>query len=104
MSSTPSPSASASFSLVARDLSREHGPFTVLDHVDVAVGPRTRLGVVGPNGVGKTTLLRLLAGIDPPDRGSVVKMPPDLRVGYLPQEPDRSDETVLAALARRTGV
>jgi ATPase subunit of ABC transporter with duplicated ATPase domains len=95
---------SSSFSLVARDLARERGPFTVLDRVDVAIGPRTRLGVVGPNGVGKTTLLRLLAGLERPDRGTITKTPPTLRVGYLAQEPDRSDETLLAFLGRRTGV
>jgi ATPase subunit of ABC transporter with duplicated ATPase domains len=103
-SSSSSSASRSSFSLVARDLARAHGSFTVLDAVDVAVGPRTRLGVVGPNGVGKTTLLRLLAGIDRPDRGTVTRTPPSLQVGYLPQEPDRSDETLLAFLARRTGV
>jgi ATPase subunit of ABC transporter with duplicated ATPase domains len=101
MSSTSSP---ASFSLVARDLARERGAFTVLDAVDVAIGPRTRLGVVGPNGVGKTTLLRLLAGLDRPDRGTVTATPPSLRVGYLAQEPERGEETLLQVLARRTGV
>jgi len=100
----PSPSAPSSFSLVARNLAREHGPHTVLDRVDVSVGPRTRLGVVGPNGVGKTTLLRILAGQERPDRGSVTTTPPNVRVGYLAQEPERRDETVLAFLARRTGV
>jgi ATPase subunit of ABC transporter with duplicated ATPase domains len=104
MPSSSSSSSSSSFSLVARDLARAHGSFTVLDAVDVAVGPRSRLGVVGPNGVGKTTLLRLLAGIDRPDRGTVTRTPPSLQVGYLPQEPDRSDETLLAFLGRRTGV
>ena len=100
-----SSSSSSSFSLVARDLARAHGAFTVLDAVDVAVGPRTRLGVVGPNGVGKTTLLRVLAGLDRPDRGTVTRTPPTLHVGYLPQEPERArDETLLAFLARRTGV
>jgi len=102
--SSSSSSPSSSFSLVARGLASAHGSFTVLDAVDVAVGPRTRLGVVGPNGVGKTTLLRLLAGIDLPDRGTVTRTPPSLRVGYLPQEPDRGDETLLAFLGRRTGV
>jgi ATPase subunit of ABC transporter with duplicated ATPase domains len=96
--------APSSFSLTARGLTRSRGSFTVLDGVDVAVGPRTRLGVVGPNGVGKTTLLRLLAGLDVADRGSIVCTPPGLRVGYLPQEPERSDETLAAFLARRTGV
>src|SRR5437868_773152 len=100
----PSSSSSSSFSLVARDLAREHGSFTVLDGVDVSIGPRTRLGVVGPNGVGKTTLLRLLAGIDQPDRGTVTSTPPSVRVGYLPQEPERGDEPLLEFLRRRTGV
>jgi ATPase subunit of ABC transporter with duplicated ATPase domains len=98
-------SPSPFFSLVARDLARSRGGLTVLDGVDVTVGPRTRLGVVGPNGVGKTTLLRLLAGLDRPDRGSVTRTPPSARVGYLPQEPERSEhETLLEFLGRRSGV
>src|SRR3954468_21526724 len=101
--SSPS-SAPSSFSLVARDLAREHGPHTVLDRVDVSIGPRTRLGVVGPNGVGKSTLLRILARSEPHDRVSISATPPNLRVGYLAQEPERRDETVLEFLARRTGV
>ncbi len=100
----PSAVSTSSFSLVARDLRKTRAGVTVLEAVDVAVGPRTRLGVVGPNGVGKTTLLRLLAGLDRPDRGSIVAAPPSLRVGYLPQEPERSLETLTAFLARRTGV
>jgi ATPase subunit of ABC transporter with duplicated ATPase domains len=103
-SSSSSRSSSSSFSLVARDLARERGSHTVLDGVDVAIGPRTRLGVVGPNGVGKTTFLRILAGEDVPDRGSVTATPPTLRIGYLAQEPDRRPETLLELLARRAGV
>jgi len=95
---------STSFSLVARGLGRERGPHTVLHDVDVSVGPRTRLGVVGPNGVGKSTLLRILAGHESPDRGSLTATPPSLRVGSLAQEPERRDETLLAFLSRRTGV
>jgi len=94
----------SSFSLLARDVARRRADAFVLDGVDLHVGPRTRLGVVGPNGVGKTTLLRILAGLDAPDRGEVVRTPPDLRVGYLAQERERADEPLLAFLARRTGV
>jgi len=95
----------SSFSLVARGLTTSRGGTTVLDAVDVDVGPGSRLGVVGPNGVGKTTLLRLLARLDLPDAGSVTATPAALRVGYLPQQPERGrDETVLDYLRRRSGV
>ncbi|MGH9049838.1 MAG: ABC-F family ATP-binding cassette domain-containing protein [Acidimicrobiia bacterium] len=94
-----------SFSLVARDLARSFCDHVVLDGVALSIGPRTRVGVVGPNGAGKTTLLRLLARLDRPDRGSITLAPPTLRVGYLPQEPDRrAGETLVAYLARRVGV
>jgi ATPase subunit of ABC transporter with duplicated ATPase domains len=69
-------------------VARRHGAQTVLDGVDLVVGPRARLGVVGPNGVGKSTLLRLLAGLEPPDAGTVSRAPGRLTAGYLPQEPD----------------
>jgi ATPase subunit of ABC transporter with duplicated ATPase domains len=90
--------------LAARSLTKHHGDQVVLDGVSLVVSPGARIGVVGPNGSGKSTLLRLLAGLDAPDRGRVERLPV-LTVGYLPQEPDvRPDETLLAYLARRTGV
>jgi ATPase subunit of ABC transporter with duplicated ATPase domains len=86
-------------------VARRHGAQTVLEAVDLVVGPRARLGLVGPNGVGKSTLLRLLAGIELPDAGTVTWAPERLTCGYLPQEPDaRAGETLLGFLARRTGV
>ncbi|HEX8581930.1 MAG TPA: ABC-F family ATP-binding cassette domain-containing protein [Acidimicrobiales bacterium] len=92
-------------SLTAVDVSVAFGGATVLDAVSVAVGPRSRVGVVGPNGVGKSTLLRVLAGQRSPDAGRVVRVPPTATVGYLPQEPERrAGETLRAHLARRTGV
>jgi ATPase subunit of ABC transporter with duplicated ATPase domains len=97
----PAPGAT----LVATDVTRSHGAFVVLDGVSVVVGPRSRIGVVGSNGVGKTTLLRVLAGLESPDTGRVTLAPPTLNVGYLPQETEaRSGETLAAYLARRTGV
>src|SRR3954467_13650171 len=86
-------------------VSRHHGAAVVLDDVSLSVGPESRIGVVGPNGIGKSTLLRILAGMEVPDGGGVERAPASLTVGYLPQEPDaRPGETLAAYPARRTGV
>ena len=91
--------------LLARDVTVSFGDHLVLDAVDVGLAARDRVGVVGPNGTGKTTLLRVLGGLHVPDRGSVSLAPPSATVGYLPQEPERrAGETVRAFFARRTGV
>ncbi|MBA2438072.1 MAG: ABC-F family ATP-binding cassette domain-containing protein [Acidimicrobiia bacterium] len=101
----PIPSPRSGATLVATDLVRFHGAAPILDGVSLTVAPGTRLGVVGPNGVGKTTLLRILAGLDQPDGGRLTLAPPSLTVGYLPQEAEPvPGETLLAFLARRTGV
>jgi ATPase subunit of ABC transporter with duplicated ATPase domains len=90
--------------LVARDLRSDRAGRTVLDGVSVTVGPDSRIGVTGPNGVGKSTLLRLLAGIDTPDGGAITLDPPSATVGYLAQEHERlPGETVRGLLTRRTG-
>jgi ATPase subunit of ABC transporter with duplicated ATPase domains len=89
--------------LAANDISVHRGADAILERVSLAVTPGSRIGVVGPNGRGKTTLLRALAGLEELDSGSVTRNPPSLRVGYLPQERNLlRDETVLAYLERRT--
>ena len=69
--------------LVARDLTMTYRDRRVLDGVSVTGSAGQRLGLVGENGVGKATLLQLLAGVEKPDSGDVSR-PAD--TGFLPQE------------------
>ena len=90
--------------LLAQHLHYERAGVVVLDDVSLTVGPATCLGVVGPNGVGKSTLLQLLAGVLRPDAGRVQLDPPGATVGYLHQEHvPVPGETVRDALVRQTG-
>ncbi|GAA2656850.1 ABC-F family ATP-binding cassette domain-containing protein [Streptomyces aculeolatus] len=69
--------------LLAHDIVRSLGGRRVLDGVSLTASPGHRIGLIGENGVGKSTLLRLLAGVDEPDSGSVTR-PEGL--GFLHQE------------------
>ncbi len=76
-------SLSALSPLVATNLIHSYGDRTVLSGVDLLASPGEPVGLVGENGVGKSTMLRLLAGVEVADAGSV-RRPADL--GYLAQE------------------
>ena len=77
----------------------------VLRDVSFTVGPRGCLGVTGPNGVGKSTLLQLLAGLLEPSSGVVALSPPLATIGYLTQEHQlKSGESVRDHIMRLTGV
>ena len=58
----------------------------VLDDVTLAFLPGAKIGVAGPNGMGKSTLLRMMAGLEPPSNGEV-RLMPGYSAGILPQEP-----------------
>jgi ATP-binding cassette ChvD family protein len=58
----------------------------VLDDVTLAFLPGAKIGVVGPNGMGKSTLLRMMGGLESPSNGEV-RLMPGYSVGILPQEP-----------------
>ncbi|MGW4164588.1 ABC-F family ATP-binding cassette domain-containing protein [Streptomyces sp. NPDC004788] len=82
--------------LLAHDLVRDLGGRRVLDGFSLTASPGHRIGLIGENGVGKSTLLRVLAGVDAPDAGSVTR-PGSL--GFLHQEmPFDAGSSVAAVL------
>ena len=81
--------------LVGRDLAKAYSDHVVLDGLELVANAGEPLGVVGENGVGKSTLLRLLSGLEQPDAGSVNR-PTEL--AYLPQEPEFPSEATVASV------
>jgi len=66
-------------------LARVHGGRAIFSGLSWSIQDREKIGLVGPNGVGKSTLLRTLAGLEPPDGGALT-LRRGTRVAYLPQE------------------
>ena len=70
----------------------------VFDHTDFSVNEGEKIGIIGVNGTGKSTLLRVIAGLEEPDEGTVTKGR-NVVIHYLPQKPDLPEEsTVLEAV------
>ncbi|MBR5176346.1 MAG: ABC-F family ATP-binding cassette domain-containing protein [Bacteroidales bacterium] len=61
-----------------------YGGFTLLDAIDFHISENDKIGLVGKNGAGKSTIMKLICGLQTPTSGSVEK-PNDIRIGYLPQ-------------------
>src|SRR5215212_884013 len=91
--------------ITLRNVSVGFGARAVLAGVDFVVGSGDRVGVVAPNGVGKSTLLKVFAGDLAPESGVVLRAPASASVVRLSQEPEvRGTESLHDHLARRTGV
>src|SRR5215217_7434610 len=76
-------------------VSKDYGLRPILENVSLGLDSADRVGVVGVNGSGKTTFLRLVAGEERPDGGRII-LADGVTVGYLPQNPPyAAEETVL---------
>lgn len=73
--------------IAVKDLTKSYGDREILKPMSFTVHRNARIGVLGANGCGKSTFLRILAGADK-EHGGTVKHAPNLRIGYLPQEPE----------------
>ncbi len=90
--------------LQVRDVTKWFGDVKVLDRINVTINRGDRVGLIGPNGCGKTTLLKIITGQLTADRGSIQLSPATARLGYLPQAPDfPPDATVGDVLAAAQG-
>ena len=86
--------------LTAHHLYKTYGIQPILQDISFSIGHDERVGLIGPNGCGKTTLMRILAGIERPDSGTVVATRSNLRVGYLAQGMEfDADQTIQSSLS-----
>src|SRR5699024_10028064 len=76
----------AEYIFTLRDVRKAHGDKVVLDNVTLSFLHGAKIGVVGPNGTGKSTLLQIMAGLDQPSNGEATR-DPESTVGILLQEP-----------------
>src|SRR3712207_986087 len=85
----------ADYVFTLRNVRKAHGDKVVLDNVTLSFLHGAKIGVVGPNGTGKSSLLRIMAGLDQPNNGDAIK-DPEATVGMLQQEPPLTEgRTVL---------
>ena len=71
--------------ITASDLAKSFGPVDIFNGINLSIPKDARIAIVGPNGIGKTTLLRILLGLEEPTSGTIARAR-NLKLGYLPQE------------------
>src|SRR6478672_8876667 len=85
----------AEYVFTLRNVRKAHGDKVVLDNVTLSFLHGAKIGVVGPNGTGKSSLFKIMAGLDKPNNGDAI-LDPQATVGMLQQEPPLSEgKTVL---------
>ena len=85
--------------ITADHLTHSYTERKLFDDASFSLNEQEKVGIIGINGTGKSTLLKILAGMEEPDEGTVI-MGRNLRIGYLPQNPvfPESFDALTAAL------
>ena len=84
--------------LTTQNLSLSFGDFDLFQGISIRIENRSKIGLIGPNGIGKTSLMLIMAGVNAPSSGSV-HIARGRRIGYLPESvPLYTDMTVRAYL------
>jgi ATPase subunit of ABC transporter with duplicated ATPase domains len=86
----PDPAPCGRTPLMAENLSKSYGSLEIFTAVDLAIDKGSKVVIIGMNGAGKTTMLRMLAGLDTPDTGKIVPGH-GLKIGYFAQEHETLD-------------
>src|SRR3989344_1741499 len=90
--------------LKANNIQKSYGVLNVLSDISFSIGQGQKIALVGHNGTGKTTLLKIVAGLEKQDAGEI-ELTKGIRIGYLPQDTSLSGkETISEYLRRITGI
>ena len=80
--------------LTAENIRKSYGTRVIFDEISFSIHEGDKIGVIGVNGTGKSTLLKIIAGVDQADSGSIITMN-GMRIGYLSQSPVFVDGTTV---------
>jgi len=81
--------------VLAQNLSKYYADKLLFDGIDISINRGQKVALVAKNGTGKTSLMDIIAGLEPPDGGNIT-VHKDVKVGYLKQDPEfRPDDTIL---------
>src|SRR5690348_10934579 len=86
--------------LQVQHLRKSYGANTILEDVSFVLNDAERIGLIGPNGTGKSTLLRCIVGQEEPDAGRIVLSPNGASIGYLPQDFGSGERRTLGELTQ----
>ena len=86
-----------------RKLSKAYGAKRLFHDLTISISEKDRMGIIGPNGMGKSTLLKILAGLEQPDEGLVTRRQ-RLRIAYIPQRSEFDPETTVLEEVERAAL